>query len=378
MIVIKRALNNKINSKLFTGKAIIILGPRQSGKTTLIKNLSKNINKKQLILNGDDPAVRQLLGNPTFSEIKQIVGNNRVIIIDEAQRIENIGITIKMIIDEINDVQVIATGSSAFELNSKINEPLTGRKWEYFLYPLSFSEMVNHTSYWEESQKIDQRIIYGYYPDVVKSKGEQIEVLKLISDSYLYKDILILDNIKKSNKIEKLLQALALQLGHQVSYNEIAQLVELDKTTVEKYIHLLEQAYVIFRLPALSRNIRNELKRTRKIYFYDNGLRNAIINNFNPLQLRQDVGSLWENFLISERIKFNHYNGNYCNYFFWRTHAQQEIDFIEERSGKLFAYEFKWNTRKKIKFPKAFEQAYQNSEFNVINKDNYSEFISQP
>ncbi|MBI9066367.1 MAG: ATP-binding protein [Salinivirgaceae bacterium] len=360
---------------MFSGKVIIILGSRQAGKTTIIKKLSNLVKQKQMFLNGDDPAVRQMLNNPTFSQLKQIVGNNKVIFIDEAQRIENIGVTLKMIVDEMKGVQVVATGSSAFELANIINEPLTGRKWEYLLFPMSFAEMVNHTSFWEEFQNLEQRLIYGYYPEVVTSAGNQVEILKLISDSYLYKDILILDNIKKSNKIEKLLQALALQVGQQVSYNELAQLIGLDKATVEKYIRLLEQAFVIFRLPTLNRNLRNELKRTRKVYFYDNGVRNAILNNFNMLSLRQDIGGLWENFLISERMKYNHYNGNYSNYYFWRNHAQQEVDFIEEREGKLFAFEFKWNPRRKVKFPKSFIEGYPGTETKVISQENFTEFI---
>jgi hypothetical protein len=235
--------------------------------------------------------------------------------------------------------------------------------------------MINHADAFTEMQNLENRLIYGYYPEVVTSTGDEKNILTQLSDSYLYKDLLVWENIKKPTKIETLLKALAFQVGNEVSYNELSQIVELDKETVEKYINLLEQVFVIFRLGALSRNLRNELKRTRKIYFYDNGIRNALIANFNPMNLRQDTGALWENFLISERAKMAHYSGIWMNRYFWRTHTQQEIDYIEEYEGTLHAYEFKWGTGEKYRFPKSFLEAYPNNETKIITRDNYWEFI---
>lgn len=374
--MIKRELEQIINNKLYLGKAIIILGPRQVGKTTLLRKIVDRIQNNVLWLNGDEPGVRSMMSNIGSMRLKQIIGNNDTVIIDEAQRIENIGITIKLITDNFPEIQVLASGSSAFELANKINEPLTGRKWEYLLYPVSFAEILNHTDLFTEMQNLENRLIFGYYPEVVTSSGNEKDILKQLSDSYLYKDLLIWENIKKPSKIESLLKALAFQVGHQVSYNELSQIVGLDKETIEKYIDLLEKVFVIFRLGALSRNLRNELKRTRKIYFYDNGIRNALIANFNPLSLRQDTGQLWENFLISERVKFTNYQGMWMNRYFWRTHTQQEIDYVEEYDGKLYAYEFKWGKGKKYSFPKSFVQAYPEHETKVITPDNYIEFIT--
>ena len=252
-------------------------------------------------------------------------------VIDEAQRIEDIGLRLKLITDQINDVQLIATGSSSFDLANKINEPLTGRKWEYKIYPISFKEMVNHHGLLEEKRMLPHRLIYGYYPEIVNNPGEEKEILKQLSDSYLYKDILMWEQIKKPDKLLKLLQALAFQVGSQVSYNELAQTCGMDSKTVEKYIILLEQTFIIFRLGSFSRNLRNELKNSKKIFFYDNGIRNALIANFSPAETRTDIGALWENFLISERVKALHYSNKWSNYWYWRTKEQKEIDRSEER-----------------------------------------------
>ena len=273
-------------------------------------------------------------------------------------------------------IKVVATGSSSFELAGQTGEPLTGRKYEYFLYPVSFQEMLNHTSFLEETRLLENRLLFGYYPEVVSKIGEEKEILSLLVNSYLYKDLFMLEQIKKPLMLEKLLKALALQIGNEVSYNEIGQLIGSDNQTIERYIGLLEKAFIIFRLQALNRNIRNEIKKTRKVYFYDTGIRNAIIKNFNPLALRNDVGHLWENFLIVERMKRNHYAMQYANRYFWRTRQQQEIDYIEEYGGKLHAYEFKWNPNKKVRFPKTFLNAYPNSETKVITPENYQEFLT--
>jgi predicted AAA+ superfamily ATPase len=374
--MILRYLEQTIKSKIHKGKVIILLGPRQSGKTTLMKKIGSDLNEPLLWLNGDEPGVRQILGNSSLERIKQIIGNYKFVFIDEAQRIENIGLTLKLIVDNIEGVQVFASGSSAFELANKINEPLTGRKWEYFLFPLSFLEMNNQNGLFQEMKELENRLIFGYYPEVVTNTGEDRKsLLQQLTDSYLYKDILIWENIKKPDKIEILLQALAFQLGSEVTFNELSQTTGLDKDTVSKYIQLLEQAYVIFRLRSFSRNLRNELKRSRKIYFYDNGIRNALIANFNPISLRQDLGALWENFLISERMKANHYKQLWKNSWFWRTHTQQEIDYLEEYNGRLFAYEFKWNPKKKAKLPNLFLSTYPDHTFSVINQENYMDFV---
>ena len=373
--MITRILEDTIMQKLGTGKIIVILGPRQSGKTTLLKRIAEKLPEKPLWLNGDDPEVRLQFSGISLRNLQRYLSGEKWVFFDEAQRIDNVGLLLKMIIDNIPGLQVIATGSSAFELGDRIKEPLTGRKWEYYLYPLSFGEMVRHHGLWEEQGSLENRMVFGYYPELVTSARDQRELLSQLTDSYLYKDILTLDQIKKTSKIENLLKSLAWQVGNEVSYNELSKLVGLDKETIEKYIHYLEQVFIVFRLPSLSRKLRNELKRSRKIYFYDNGIRNMIIANLAPLSNRQDTGALWENFLISERVKFTHYQGIYANRYFWRTHAQQEIDYIEDIDGQLFAYEFKWNPTKKTRFPKSFQQAYQNAKTFVIQRDNYPEFL---
>ena len=301
-----------------------------------------------------------------------------MLVIDEAQRIENIGLCIKLIVDNLPNVKVLATGSSAFELANRINEPLTGRKWEYLLLPFSYEEMCIHSGELEERRLLENRLIYGYYPDVVNSPGDEQPILKQLSSSYLYKDILTWQQIQKPAQLEKLVQALAFQVGNEVSFHELGQLCGLDNQTVERYVDLLEKAFIVFRLGSLRRNLRNELKKSRKIYFYDNGLRNAIINNFNPMNLRADTGALWENFLVSERQKRLAYHEISVNRYFWRTHAQQEIDYIEERNGQLHAFEFKWNTTAKARIPKTFTRAYPDSTGKIITPDNLQDFLLSP
>lgn len=373
--MIKRRLIPLIQSHFFKGKIIQLLGARQVGKSTLLEELITPYKNEVLWLNADEPDVRQELSNTTSAALRNLIGSKKLVIIDEAQRIENIGITLKLMADQLKGIQVIATGSSAFELANKINEPLTGRKYEFFLYPLSFGEMVDHSSLLEEKRLIEHRLIYGYYPEIVTRPGEERKHLGLLTSSYLYKDLFDWQQIKKPALLENLLQALALQLGNEVSFLELAQLTRSDNETVERYVNLLEKAFVIFRLGSLSRNLRNELKRSRKIYFWDVGVRNAIIKNFSPLSLRQDTGALWENFLIVERIKANAYASRSVNQWFWRTHAQQEIDYIEEVDGKMDAFEIKWNGKSKSKFPKAFTEAYPEAGTTVIDRSNFTEFI---
>ena len=335
--MIKRKLRDIIEKRLFDGKAILLMGPRQVGKTTLLKELFEG-REDVMWLNGDELDVQALFEGVSATRLKAMFGRKKIIIIDEAQRIPDIGLRLKLVTDQIKDVQLIATGSSAFELATKTGEPLTGRKWEYKMYPLSFGEMVDEHGLLDEKRMIPHRLIFGYYPEVVMRPGEEREILRLLSDSYLYKDVLMSDQINKPDSLVKLLQALAFQVGSQVSYNELAQLCNLDSKTVEKYVILLEQSYVIFRLNSFSRNLRNELKTSKKIYFYDNGIRNALIANFNQIEGRADRGALWENFLISERKKFLEYNRLWGNSWFWRTKEQKEIDLVEERDGKITGY----------------------------------------
>ncbi|MFS4416524.1 ATP-binding protein [Maribacter sp. 2307ULW6-5] len=370
--MIKRVLEEKIAQKLDKGKAILVIGPRQVGKTTLINSILEN--REHLFLDGDDSTVRNLLTDPNTEQLKSIIGNYNTLFIDEAQRIENIGLTLKIITDQFKKVQLLVSGSSAFELNNQTGEPLTGRKWEYKLYPISWQELEESIGYVKSEQQIELRILYGMYPDVINNPGDEIEVLKQLTNSYLYKDILAFSGIRKPQVLEKLLRALALQLGSEVSYNELAQLVGVDKNTVSNYIDVLEKGYVIFRLSSFSRNLRNEIKTNQKIYFYDTGVRNAIIGNFNLLDSRSDKGGLWENFLIAERIKKLAYDGSLANSYFWRTKQQQEIDYVEEVSGEITGFEFKWNEKAKAKLPKSFMESY-NAIIEVIHRNNFREFL---
>jgi len=373
--MIKRICQPTIASKLFKGKAILLFGPRQSGKSTLVDALLHAQEKEWLYLNGDDADVRELLTNTTATKLKAIMGNKAIVFIDEAQRIPNIGLTLKLFTDQIRNVQVIATGSSAFELSSQVNEPLTGRKYEYMLYPLSFSEMVQHHGLLQEKRLIEHRLIYGYYPEIVSKPGEEKELLKLLASSYLYKDLLMLEQIKKPLLLEKLLTALALQIGSEVNYHEIGQIIGSDSKTVDKYIDLLEKTFVVFRLPALNRNVRNEIKKGKKVYFYDCGIRNAIINNFKPVAARTDVGALWENYLMAERLKYLGYQGIDAAHYFWRTTQQQEIDLVEEYDDKLKAFEFKWSKMGKARFSQTFTANYREATTEIVSPENVEEFL---
>ena len=376
MKLIKRNIEEGIRGRLFTGKAIVIMGARQVGKTTLLKQLFSEGNEDVYWMSGDDQDVRDLFENITATRLKAYFGHHRVIIIDEAQRISDVGIKLKLIVDQIPEVQLVATGSSSFELANRINEPLTGRKWEYRMFPLSFAELVANSSLLEEKRMLPHRLIYGSYPDVVTRPGDEVAVLRSLLDGYLYKDILEFDKIHKPEKLTKLLQAIAYQVGSEVSYNELAQTVGVDKLTIENYINLLEKCFIVFRLNSFSRNARNEIRKGKKIYFVDNGVRNAILSHFAPLELRNDIGMLWENLMVSERVKRNAYHRSYAQLYFWRTHDQKEIDLLEEKDGRLYAFEFKWNDKKKTSVPKSFTQSYPNSEFNVINRDNFWPFLS--
>lgn len=374
--MIERAIYQQIINNLFKGKAIIITGPRQVGKTTLLQAIMKESESKVLYLNCDEPDIRPKLENASSTSLKALIGDNALILIDEAQRVKNIGLTLKLLVDNFKGIQIIATGSSALELANEINEPLTGRKREYHLYPFSTAEMVANSSIIHETRLLEQRMIYGFYPDIVNSPAEAQANLLDLGNNYLYKDVLSLQDVRKPALLERLLVALALQIGNEISYTEIGQTIGTDNKTIDRYVELLEKCFVVFQLGGFSRNLRNEIKKGKKIYFYDNGIRNAIIKNFSPLSLRQDIGALWENFLVSERKKVNHYANHYVNSYFWRTHQQQEIDMIEETGGKLYAWEFKWNEKAKVKIPASFLEAYPGSITGTVNRQNYMEFLN--
>ena len=350
--MIPRLLEKQIRSKLGRQKAVVLFGARQTGKTTLLRILFGN-QPNMLWLSGDEEDTHALFKAKSAKELAIYFKGYTNIVIDEAQRIENIGLKLKLIIDNFPEIQLVATGSSSFDLANKVNEPLTGRKWEYQLFPLCFQELADHFGVLEEQRSLHERMLYGAYPDVVSTINDPREVLKLLSDSFLFKDVLQWENIKKSDRLIALLKALAHHIGQEVSFNELGKTLGLDNQTVEKYVLLLEQSFVIYRLPAFSRNHRKELKKSRKIFFYDNGIRNALINDFRPINNRQDVGALWENYFIGERKKYLAYNTIWANTYFWRTADQKEIDYVEEYNGMLHAFECKWRTDKIIRIPKS-------------------------
>ena len=369
--MIPRILENRIREKIGGGKAIVLVGARQVGKTTLIKSILKDLDF--LFLDADDPTTRSMLTDPNTEQIRTILADNRIVFLDEAQRISGIGLTLKIITDQFKEVQLLVSGSSSFDLGNELNEPLTGRKWEYEMFPISWEEYENKIGHIKSEQQLENRLLYGFYPEVINNQGKERESLKSLVNSYLYRDILAFSDIRKPEVLEKLLQALALQMGSEVNYNELAQIVGINKVTIQKYIEILEKGYIVFRLNSFSRNLRNEIKQNRKIYFYDNGIRNMIIGNFNPLDLRVDKGALWENFLVSERRKQNLYKDTFSKMYFWRTRQQQEIGFVEESNGRFYGFEFKWKS-KKANFPQKFIETY-NAETFLINKDNFRSFV---
>ncbi len=375
--MIERELKKLINNRLCrTNKTIVVIGPRQVGKTTLLNMLSAESDKRVLLWNCDEPDVRKKLSEPTSTQLKTETDGYDFIMIDEAQRVQNIGLTIKLLIDNFKEKQIIVTGSSALELSNAVTEPLTGRKYEYTMFPLSVGELINHNGWQDERRLLEHRLIYGTYPDVVNSSGEERETLMNLASSYLYKDIFAFQDVRKPEIIEQLLQALALQIGGEVSFNELGGLLGLNSQTVQRYIDLLEKSFVIFHLRSFSRNVRNELKKSRKIYFLDNGVRNALIGDFKPLAIRSDAGALWENFLVSERLKCNAYSQFYGKSYFWRTQQQQEIDYLEEIDGVLHTYEFKWNVNKHPRITETFANNYPDYTYLVVNPDNYRDFVT--
>lgn len=371
-----RSLGKILESKIGTGKAIVLTGPRQVGKTTLIDSLLQN--KSFLHLNCDDPVDRAELSSPNTSELKSMLKNVKHLFIDEAQRIPNIGLTLKLITDQLEEVQLWVTGSSSIFLNAQSTEPLTGRKWTYHLLPISWQEYENGVGRLESLKQFNNRLVYGFYPDVLNRPGDEKEVLRNLTQDYLYKDLLALEDIRKPEKLEKLVRALALQVTGEVSYNELSRLVGLNRATVESYINALIQGFVIFRIPSFSRNVRKEIKKNQKIYFYDNGILNAVLGSFQKPELRPDKGALWENFLMAERMKMNSYFHPWRKMHFWRTTDQAEVDLIESEDQKLDAYEFTWNPRKKSKISKTFTKNYAATKCAVVHTGNFREFLIEP
>ncbi len=353
----------------------MVLGPRQVGKTTLMRKLFSASRPDVKWIDGEVAQDRELLAVLNPENLRHALSNAATVVIDEAQRIESIGLAVKMLVDRYPEIQIMVTGSSALELAHGLYESMTGRAWNLSLYPLSFEEMSAHSGYLDELKMLPIRLRYGYYPQVVTEPGHERKILANLCEGSLYKDILAYQQIRKPDLVVKLLRALALQLGNEVSYSEVGQLIDSDPETVERYIDLLEKSFVIFRLHSLSRNMRNEIKRGRKIYFYDLGIRNSLIQNFNPMALRTDAGGLWENFCILERMKTLEYHEKFVNRYFWRTHTQKEIDYIEEYDGKLHAYEFKWNPKAKVKTQRTFLEAYPGSEIKAITPKNFDEFV---
>ena len=376
--MIARLIESKIRKALDRKKIVTVLGPRQAGKSTLAGVVAKAEADRILELNGDDSDVRTMFEDTDETRIRTLIGNHDFLLVDEAQKIINVGNMLKIIADRIPDMKVIATGSSSFKLAKAVNESLTGRKLEFRLYPLSFKEMVGHTNLLEERRLIAHRMIYGYYPEVVSSPGNEKEILKELIDSYLYKDVLEEYSIGRPDRLVKLLQALAFQIGSTVSSNELAGLVGIDAKTVDRYINILERNFIIFTLPSYASNQRNELKFSRKLYFWDLGIRNAVIGNMAPLELRppEEAGHLWENFLVSERIKRNDYAGRtFVKHYFWRTQQKKEVDLIEIEDGRMSAFEFKWKPGKAVAAPRQFTTQYNNAEFHCITPSEIGDFL---
>lgn len=372
--MIKRIIKGSVLADYRRRKVIVLLGARQVGKTTLLSELQEG-KEKILFLNCDNADDVFSMEGKTTTELKHLLSPYELVFIDEAQRVKNIGLTLKMIGDLKLETQVVVTGSSSLGMADEINEPATGRLIEYNLFPFSLPELAKNSSEKEESRLLESRMVYGLYPEVVTEPGDAKRTLMTLTNNYLYKDLFTYKGIKKPELIQKLVRALALQLGSEVSYNELSSLLGVDKSTIENYINLLEKCFIVFRLDSFCRNLRNEIKKGKKIYFYDNGVRNAVLSNFAPLELRNDVGALWENLMVSERVKRNSYSGNFAQLFFWRTHEQQEIDLIEEQDGVLHTFEFKWNGKARNSQPKAFANSYPGSTYEVITPENYWRFV---
>jgi len=373
---IQRTIEATIKNKLVDGKVNLLVGARRVGKTFLLKKIVQDINEPYLWLNGDDESTHDLLAERTIANYRRITSGISLLIIDEAQMIKDIGLKMKLMIDEIPNLKIIASGSSVYALSYKVGEPLVGRAFWHKIFPIAQNELKHHESYVDTVRNLEERLIYGGYPEMFQltTLQEKEAYIKEILNSYLFKDLLVFDEIRSSDKIRTLLKLVAFQLGKEVSYDELGKQLGMSKNTVEKYLDLLSKIFVVYKVGAFSKNLRKELSKSSRWYFYDNGIRNALIDNFKPLSLRNDVGELWENYLMVERLKKNNYEQNFKEIYFWRTYDQQEIDYIEEKNQEIEAFEFKWgNTKAKI--PVAFANAYPEAKFSIISKENYLDFI---
>ncbi|MDE0091772.1 MAG: ATP-binding protein [Oligoflexia bacterium] len=374
---ISRVIKTDIQKRLLLKKAkiIVLYGARQVGKTSLVEEILKKTNQKVLKLNGDEEKTARLFSSRDLKKMKSATSGYDVLFVDEAQKIENIGLNLKILYDNQSQLKIIVTGSSSFELASSIHEPLTGRAWTYHLHPIAMCELKEHWNSYELTEQLEDYLVFGTYPELfsIKKMSDQQEYLHSLSEDYLYKDVLEVEGIRSSQKIKKLLQLLAFQTGSEVSLTELAGRLEMHKKTVERYIDLLEKFFVIFTLTGFSRNLRKEISQKPKVYFYDLGIRNALINNFNSLEDRNDIGMLWENFIIAEKLKYNSYYKKFVSAYFWRTYTGAELDYVEEYKGKLNGYEIKW--KKTSKAPPAWLENY-NSSFSCINKTNFLRFIT--
>jgi len=378
MKFINRSLDNIFNKKVLPNKVLILLGARRVGKTAYLRNYLSTIPKESYLqLNGEDNDDANLLKERSVSNYSRLLSNIKLLVIDEAQNIPDIGMILKLIVDSIDGIKIIATGSSVFDLSNKLGEPLVGRKNTIYLFPFAQMEFSTQENYRETTIKLEERLLFGSYPELEQFTdwNDKINYLKEIINSYLLKDILIFEGIKQSNKILDLLKLIAFQVGQEVSLQELARQLGISKNTVESYLDLLSKVFVIYKVPGFSRNLRKEVTKSNRWYYYDNGIRNAIISNFTKLENRTDVGALWENYLASERVKHQNYKEKTVVNYFWRTYDQQELDWLEEENGNLRGFEFKWNENRKAKIPGAFAKAYPEATFEVINKQNYLDFI---
>lgn len=376
MNTLDRILTRKIKSKLLPNKVILLFGARRVGKTVLIRQIIQDFEGKVMSLNGEDEDSIALLNEKSISNYRNLLKGIDLLVIDEAQNINEIGQKLKLMVDEIAQIRIIASGSSSFDLNNKAGEPLVGRSFTFLLFPFSQQELSVLENLLETRRKLESRLIYGTYPEVelMDNNEDKMEYLKDMVNSYLLKDILAIEGIRNSGKMKELLRLIAFQTGNEVSYEELGKQLSMSKNTVEKYLDLLSKVFIIYRLGAFSRNLRKEVTKAGKWYFYDNGLRNALISNFNPLVLRQDVGQLWESYLISERIKNKYYNAESVEYYFWRTYDGQEIDLIEESGNQITAIEFKYSERN-VKIPRAFSETYPEASFKQVHKENYLQWL---
>lgn len=371
--MIQRTLLPELQRRLQDKKALVLLGARQTGKTTLIQELTAGL-PSVVSFTGDDPVVQRSFAGPGVEELKALLGNAKVVVIDEAQRVDGVGGTAKLMIDQLGR-KVILSGSSALELNNRTQEPLTGRKWTFHLFPISWAELVGYGGLIKARGRLKEILVTGMYPEVLTAGADRERVLNELADSYLFKDILALTGIRKPRALVDLLRALAWQVGQEVSMSEVARTVGIDMKTAEQYVQYLEQGFIVFRLGPFSRNLRTEIRSKQKIYFWDNGIRNAVIGNLAPLDGRQDIGALWENFTVSELHKRNSYAGSQARLYYWRTQQQQEIDLVEERQGKLRAMEVKWSPTAKAHLPVTFSKAYPKATFGIIDRDTFEQFL---